>query len=567
MIKVTVVLLIGLTAALGIKRASAALRHWVLTVSLVCAVLMPALERAVPTWQLPSRITAIWHSDPIAVVIPLRTDRAHSSSAQLGFTSTAAPLVDPAGIANILWIAGTTIALLLLALGWVGVSRVASRASPVLEGPWKDQCDEWRARLGLGYVELLQSDHRTLLATWGWMRPRVVLPASARDWPMERIRVVLAHELAHIARHDWIIQLGASIFQAIYWFNPVAWLACRALRRQSEIACDDVVLQMGVDAPAYAGQLLDIARDLRSARRWDMTFPAPAMARRSSLEGRVRAMLNTHRSRLPVSRVLGVCAALALVAIILPVAGVMAGSQAATSRFSGTVMDTVGRAMPDLRLVLTSAGDKSTRDASSDDAGRFEFRDLLPGEYVIRIERAGFAPVQGRVALESGQDLEQDIALQIGSVVETVVVTTSASDVPPPPPAAPPPPTVGDGRPAPPPPPSAPPSLREHMRAPRESVCAGNQVGGCLDPPVKLLDVRPQYPARQRQAGVSAKVRLDGRIGSDGFMKDLHVAGPATGDFASAALEAASAWRFAPTRLGGVPVETPIRITFDFQAN
>ena len=80
-------------------------------------------------------------------------------------------------------------------------------------------------------------------------------------------------------------------------------------------------------------------------------------------------MLNIHRSRLPVSRVLGVCAALALVAIILPVAGVMAGSQAATSRFSGTVMDTVGRAMPDLRLVLTSAGDKSTRDASSDDAG------------------------------------------------------------------------------------------------------------------------------------------------------------------------------------------------------
>ena len=128
MIKVTVVLLIGLTAALGIKRASAALRHWVLTVSLVCAVLMPALERAVPTWQLPSRITAIWHSDPIAVVIPLRTDRAHSSSAQLGFTSTAAPLVDPAGIANILWMAGTTIALLLLALGWIGV--LGSRRAP-----------------------------------------------------------------------------------------------------------------------------------------------------------------------------------------------------------------------------------------------------------------------------------------------------------------------------------------------------------------------------------------------------------------------------------------------------
>ena len=50
-------------------------------------------------------------------------------------------------------------------------------------------------------------------------------------------------------------------------------------------------------------------------------------------------------------------------------------------------------------------------------------------------------------------------------------------------------------------------------------------------------------------------------------MKDLHLAAAVAGDFASAALDAASAWRFAPTRLGGVPIETPIRITFEFQAN
>ena len=119
MIKVTVVLLIGLTVALGIQRASAALRHWVLTVSLVCALLMPALEQAVPTWQLPSRFTANWHRDPIAVVIPLGTDRMQLASAQSGFASSAAPIVDHAGIANILWAGGTTTALLVLVLGWV----------------------------------------------------------------------------------------------------------------------------------------------------------------------------------------------------------------------------------------------------------------------------------------------------------------------------------------------------------------------------------------------------------------------------------------------------------------
>ena len=97
-------------------------------------------------------------------------------------------------------------------------------------------------------------------------------------------------------------------------------------------------------------------------------------------------------------------------------------------------------------------------------------------------------------------------------------------------------------------------------------MCADSQAGGCVEPPVKLLNVLPQYPARQRDAGVSAEVRLEGRIGSDGFMKDLRLAAPADSDFASAAITATSAWRFAPTRLGGVPIETPIRITVKFEA-
>jgi hypothetical protein len=94
----------------------------------------------------------------------------------------------------------------------------------------------------------------------------VLLPADAREWPAERIRIVLAHEFAHIARRDWIAQLGASLFQAICWFNPVVWLACRILRRQSELACDDEVLRLGVEAPAYAGHLLAIAKSFRVER-------------------------------------------------------------------------------------------------------------------------------------------------------------------------------------------------------------------------------------------------------------------------------------------------------------
>ena len=60
--------------------------------------------------------------------------------------------------------------------------------------------------------------------TWGWRRARILLPAVAEEWSDDQIRIVLAHELAHIARGDWAAQLAAEVLRAIYWFNPVLWI-------------------------------------------------------------------------------------------------------------------------------------------------------------------------------------------------------------------------------------------------------------------------------------------------------------------------------------------------------
>src|SRR6185295_4601250 len=108
--------------------------------------------------------------------------------------------------------------------------------------------------------------------------------------------------------------------------------------------------------------------------------------------------------------------------------------------------------------------------------------------------------------------------LQVGSVQETITVTASNADAPPPPPPAPLPKAEVSTRGAPPPPPPAPPS-KMRARALREA-CSGIEIGGCLEPPIKLLDVRPEYPASKRDAGVEAHVQLAGRIGTDGFVKD-----------------------------------------------
>ncbi len=107
-----------------------------------------------------------------------------------------------------------------------------------------------------------QSDHPSLLVTWGLARPKVILPSSADEWSDDRARVVMSHELAHIRRGDWIVQLSAELLRAFYWFNPLMWIACRRLRLESEHACDDEVMSRGVEGSDYATHLIELARAL-----------------------------------------------------------------------------------------------------------------------------------------------------------------------------------------------------------------------------------------------------------------------------------------------------------------
>jgi hypothetical protein len=124
----------------------------------------------------------------------------------------------------------------------------------------------------------------------------VLLPAAAFEWDAERRRSVLLHELAHVRRGDLRVQALAQAACAVYWFNPLAWIAASHLRSEREQACDDEVLRSGARPSTYAQHLLDIAKDLRTTR-----FPsaALAMSRPRELEGRLVAVLAVSRHRAP----------------------------------------------------------------------------------------------------------------------------------------------------------------------------------------------------------------------------------------------------------------------------
>src|SRR5262249_6898672 len=142
-------------------------------------------------------------------------------------------------------------------------------------------------------IAFLRSARATMPMAWGIVNPAVLMPADADDWPTDRLRIVLLHELAHVKRRDCLTHMLAQLTCALYWFNPLAWMAARRARTERERACDDLVLSAGTEGPDYAQELLEIARVMRSGR-----FPVVlagatlAMAHRTQLEGRVIAILD-----------------------------------------------------------------------------------------------------------------------------------------------------------------------------------------------------------------------------------------------------------------------------------
>ena len=145
------------------------------------------------------------------------------------------------------------------------------------------------------------SDRIAVPVTAGWLRPVILLPSECDGWAGSRRRMVLIHELSHVARGDVLWQIAAKLACVIYWPHPMVWLAARRMRVEREAACDDAVLR-DVERPSeYASLLLDVAASLAD-RPIGMSTAAIAMACGRSVEERIRWIVQPGRCRLPIGR-------------------------------------------------------------------------------------------------------------------------------------------------------------------------------------------------------------------------------------------------------------------------
>ncbi len=252
-------------------RGRAALRHLLWLGAFAVLLILPLLALLVP-----ARVMTLDPGPAIPVVVtmaaPVTATYAESWSLEGIVSAMLAPLCA-------LWLAGMVFHLSRLALGAYGLHRLYARSI---------------AFAGLDDVRLGDGGPMT----FGLRKPVILLPRAAAHWPQARLDSVLRHERAHIARHDSITQLLAELACAFYWPNPLVWVAARRLRRDAEIAADDAVLASGLQASAYATQLVQVAAEFAGSPR----LMAMAMAAGSTLEARVTSVLSPEPSRKGVSR-------------------------------------------------------------------------------------------------------------------------------------------------------------------------------------------------------------------------------------------------------------------------
>jgi TonB family protein len=543
-LKVSVVILVGLFVVAAARRHSAATRHWVIAASLLCALAIPALELYVPSWTIPTtskHAAIVSATDDSTSVSPAPAAPASAAIDGAGAPISAAPLATTAvRTLLLLWGGGVAFCAMVLAAGLLRLAWIASHARVVGDGPWPRQLERIRAELGVRtQVRLLESNHPSLLVTWGLLRPKVVIPSVARTWSDDRIAIVLRHELAHIRRGDWILQIGGELLRAIYWFNPLIWIACARLRAESEQACDDEVLTSGVEGPAYATHLVELARLLKSENA--PRIPAPAIARSSSLERRVTAMLDGRMTRTRATRV----GRFATVAGLLSFTAALAAAQTGPVTLSGSVSDPTGAPVPGATVTLTNERTQAKFAVVSDQSGHFSFVPLPADTYALAAALPGFKQSPENVTL-TGKSVRRDVKLALGELQETISIRSTPNE-----PAG----------------PAKTTASRQYDRSGFQrdlEGCKADVSGGRVRPPRKIKDVKPMYPESARDAGIGGQVKLKTTIAVDGTVRDVQVVKSVSPEVDNAAIEAVRQWLFDGTLLNCEPVEVTMNVSLDF---
>jgi beta-lactamase regulating signal transducer with metallopeptidase domain len=288
-------LAIGALAALALRtlrHASPQARYATACAALAACVLWPALT----LWRLAAS-TATTATDatldaPGLAREPLRID----AIATTGTLDSVLPWLVA------LWACGAALMLLRTVAGLQWVANLRRRAQPIAEGEWAQRMQALSRRFGLGDVPLAVFEGGGGPLVAGLWRPMVFVPASLlAKMPPELLEALLAHELAHIRRHDYLANLLQRTAEALLFFHPVVWWLSRRIRQERELVADDLAASVLGEPKRLALALAEL----------DQTLSLPNLAHAAhggQLMSRIRSLLHPRRPSTASALPLGILA-------------------------------------------------------------------------------------------------------------------------------------------------------------------------------------------------------------------------------------------------------------------
>lgn len=269
----------ALAASLRLTRSSQ-VRYLLACVALILSLLAPAATVWITTeWD--TQPAQVRHSTAAAPRSPVNFDRpgdatmpqslptgiANESIAPaarpletLSLTRTALPY------ASILWALGVIILCVRHAGGLFAVRSLRRSATPITDEPTHAIMTRLQKRLAIRQrVSLSECARTSIPCVIGFCRPMILLPVGMiANLSPQYLESILAHELAHIRRHDYLINLAQIAIETLLFYHPAVWWISRQIRAEREHCCDDLAVEMVGDATTYS-EALTTAEERRVA--------------------------------------------------------------------------------------------------------------------------------------------------------------------------------------------------------------------------------------------------------------------------------------------------------------
>jgi bla regulator protein BlaR1 len=293
------------------KRRSASERSWIAHIGLVALVMLAFAPLVLPSWsveapalmgQVPEQASAV--SVPAVVPAAAASVAPAAEPAMRALPSVSVPKVQlsPAAVATAAYAVPAAILLFITLLALARLIALRARADVLVDGHWLSALAQAQRRMGFKHgTALLTSNELASPISWGLMRPVILLNNRAVEASGEA-EAIIAHELAHVARLDWIKLLLARLATALFWFNPLVWTLAREAHQLREEAADDAVLAANISDTDYAQLLVGVARHECPGLLLGAHGVAPS---KSSLARRVARVLDAGSARAPAARTFG----------------------------------------------------------------------------------------------------------------------------------------------------------------------------------------------------------------------------------------------------------------------